>query len=82
MSDNRGTSAAAAAAAATTVIIIIIIIIMVMAFTTPSPTVSGSISLERRVYKNITTENGPYDTISTTHNSYYPKKITRKFKTA
>ena len=37
--------------------------------------------LERRDYKNMATENGLYDTISTIHNEYYSKQITRKFKT-
>jgi hypothetical protein len=30
----------------------------------------------------MTTENAPYNTISTTHNGYYLKQIARKFKTA
>jgi hypothetical protein len=38
--------------------------------------------LERRAYKNMTTENGICNTTSTIHNGYYSKQITGKFKTA
>jgi hypothetical protein len=36
----------------------------------------------RIVNKNMATENGLYNTVSTTHNRYYDKQITQKYKTA
>jgi len=38
--------------------------------------------LERRAYKNTTTERGLYCTISTILNGHYSKQITRQLKTA
>jgi hypothetical protein len=38
--------------------------------------------LERRAHKNMSVENGPQNTTSTTHNMYYPKLITQKTVTS